>query len=150
MDYRDMVDRMDDFADEYYHTKTDNKYLNRENSILKQDNDTLVDGIRSLNKSTRRRYRYSGMDTQCNQDDKCNKNEDKATTKGCCFFNFNFTNIVIIVGVLFLFLLASGVTPETSVTWASTKDMWIEFICDPYKIILVLALILIYKNKKVQ
>ena len=51
---------------------------------------------------------------------------------------------------MFLAFLALGITPETTISWASTKDMWIEFICDPYKIILVMALVLIYKNKRVQ
>ena len=34
-DLYDVVDQMDDFVDDYYNAKADNKYLNRENKALK-------------------------------------------------------------------------------------------------------------------
>ena len=150
-DLYDAVDQMDDFADDYYNTKADNRYLNIENKVLKEDNEALVGGIKSLNRVARR-YRYSREDeTQAQQNcNNANKPETKAMNNGCCPFNFNFKNITLGIGVLFLAFLALGITPETTISWASTKDMWIEFICDPYKIILVIALVLIYKNKRVQ
>lgn len=150
-DLYDAVDQMDDFADDYYNTKADNRYLNIENKVLKEDNEALVGGIKSLNRVARR-YRYSREDeTQTQQNcNNANKPETKAMNNGCCPFNFNFKNITLGIGVLFLAFLALGITPETTISWASTKDMWIEFICDPYKIILVIALVLIYKNKRVQ
>lgn len=158
MDYKDLydaVDRMDDFTDDYYNTKTDNKYLSMENDALKEDNDILVGGIRQLNRTARRRHRYPKENLQSNcQSQGCNnqeQNNQQQMKQGmCCPFNFNFTKIITGVGVLFIIFLALGITPDTTISWASTKDMWIEFICDPYKLTLVVALILIYKNKKVQ
>ena len=35
-DLYDVVDQMDDFVDDYYNAKADNKYLNRENKVLKE------------------------------------------------------------------------------------------------------------------
>lgn len=151
-DLYDVVDQMDDFVDDYYNAKADNKYLNRENKALKEDNETLIGGIRSLNR-TARGYRYPREENNAQTQQNCNNGnqpETKVVKNGCCPFDFNFKNITLGIGVMFLAFLALGITPETTISWASTKDMWIEFICDPYKIILVMALVLIYKNKRVQ
>ena len=151
-DLYDAVDEMDNFVDDYYNTKADNKYLNNENKELKKDNETLVGGIKSLNKVARRRGYYREEDNvQAYQN--CNNGsqpETKTTKNGCCPFDFNFKNVTLGIGIIFLAFLALGITPETTISWASTKDMWIEFICDPYKITLVVALVLIYKNKEVK
>lgn len=108
MNYKDLydaVDKMDDFTDDYYSTKADNKYLSKENDILKDDNDLLVGEIRNLNRVARRRYRYSNEDKNIQQrDNGCSQqNSNKPVDNNkCCLFNFNFTNIIICVGVLFL------------------------------------------------
>ena len=151
-DLYDAVDEMDNFVDDYYNTKADNKYLNNENKALKKDNETLVGGIKSLNRVARRHGYYREEDNvqthqNCNNG---NQPETKVIKNGCCPFDFNFKNVTLGIGIMFLAFLALGITPETTISWASTKDMWIEFICDPYKIILVMALVLIYKNKRVQ
>ena len=151
-DLYDVVDQMDDFVDDYYNAKADNKYLNRENKALKEDNETLIGGIRSLNR-TARGYRYFREENNAQTQQNCNNGnqpETKVVKNGCCPFDLNFKNVTLGIGIMFLAFLALGITPETTISWASTKDMWIEFICDPYKIILVVALVLIYKNKRVQ
>lgn len=124
-EFESVCDRVEDLEQENDFLYSDREYVARErDEAVNQVNET-VEQIRDLNSRVRYFGRYSNT----------YKEEPKKRPE----WAFKGLYAIVVIAIL---LLACGITPDLG----DKVDLWIEFICDPWKLMLAaIALLGSYK-----
>ena len=125
-EFESVCDRVEDLEQENDFLYSDREYVARErDKAVNQVNET-VEQIRDLNS----RVRYFGRYSNTYKEEPKKKSPEWA---------FKGLYAIVVVAIL---LLACGITPDLG----DKVDLWIEFICDPWKLMLAaIALLGSYK-----
>jgi hypothetical protein len=129
-EFESVCDKVEDLQQENDFLYADRELVAEERDAAVEQMNETVKEIRDLNSRTRYFGRYSKASRSMYAEEPHNEKQPKKLNAKFSDWAFKGLYAVVVAAVV---LLACGITPELG----NFAELWIEFICDPWKLSLV-------------